>query len=174
MRGVTDDAKRAALRAKWRRQKAAQLLRRPKVTAPRPPGEMFVRLVLAERDYRLKRERDSWGQPEVWDYAYRWALLAPAADLWAAKVVLEKQFGPGGAKPKRILDWMMERGMTHRCTRESLRVVIWRAGGKLKWLESQFYLNDRHQPLWPPFSIAEAAERAKLRIGRRHPNHSVR
>ncbi|MDC8755359.1 hypothetical protein OIK40_11985 [Erythrobacter sp. sf7] len=97
-------------------------------------------------------------------HAYRAALLYFSADVWVARTVLEKQFGKGKAKPKRILAWLVARGLAHGCQPNSLRTMIWRAADKLKRLESERYLYDPSQLLWPPFNVTDAVERAKRRL----------
>lgn len=160
LEGVQEGRKVEEQRASWRAQKAAQRLRKPKVSLPPAPTEDFVQLVFAERDHRLKREYGMWQHPELSTHAYRHAMLLLAADVWVAQTVLEEQFGPGKAKPKRILDWLVARGLTHGCKPNSLRTMIWRAREKLKCIENEPYLYDRTQVVWPPFCIEEALTRA--------------
>lgn len=147
-------------REKERARKAAQRARRPKPTEPPEPSEEFVRLVITERDYRLKREYAMWRHPDLITHAYRFAHLELSADVWAAMVVLEAKHGRRCTSPTKIVNWLITRGMTHRCKRSSLRTMVYRAFEKLKRLESEPYLYDRNEVVWPPFSLSEALARS--------------
>ena len=153
---MEDDAARDQRRAKERQKKAAQRARRPKPVAMPEPSDEFIALAFAERDFRLKREYAMWRHPDLPTYAYRWAHLTFSADVWVAQVVLEKQHGRKCTSPTRIVNWLVERGLTHGCTNASLRTMVYRAFEKLKRLESEAYLFDRREVVWPPFSLEEA------------------
>lgn len=149
-------------RAKERAKKAAQRARRPKPSVPADPPDEFVRLVLAERDYRLKREYSMWRHPDLITHAYRFAHLELSADVWAAMVVLEAKYGRRCTSPTKIVNWLISRGMTHRCKPSSLRTMVYRAFEKLKRLESEPFLYNRSEVVWPPFDHEEALRRAEL------------
>ncbi len=157
---MEDDAAQDRKRLKEREKKAAQRARRPKPVAPPQPSDDFIELAFAERDFRLNREYAMWRHPDLPTYAYRWAHLIFSADVWVAQVVLEKQYGRRCTSPTRIVNWLVERGLTHGCTNASLRTMVYRAFEKVKRLESETYLFDRREVVWPPFSLAEAAARS--------------
>ncbi|PHR94955.1 MAG: hypothetical protein COA68_17785 [Oceanobacter sp.] len=157
---MEEHAERDRKRLQEREKKAAQRARRPKPVAPPEPSDEFILLVFAERDFRLKREYAMWHHPDMQTYAYRWAHLIFSADVWAAQAVLEKQHGRKCTSPTRIVNWLLKRGLTHGCTRASLRTMVYRAFGKLKRLESEPYLLDRREVVWPPFSLEEAVARS--------------
>lgn len=106
-----------------------------------------------------------WRHPDLASYSYRWALLDFTADVWAAQVVLEEQYGRKCHSPTKIVTWLVERGLTHGCTRASLRTMVYRAFEKLRRLENEPYLYDQREVVWPPFSLREAVARSKARSG---------
>ena len=82
---------------------------------------------MAERDRRLVREYAMWRHPEMVTHAYRDTLLEFSADVWAAKVLLEHQYGVGRAAPTKIVRWLVAHGRTHCCQENSLRTMVYRA-----------------------------------------------
>lgn len=155
------DQEREKQREYWKVRKAEQRRRLPKAKPPAEPSEEFIRLVFAEKEYRLQREEQVWRHPDLTAHAYRRALLEFSADVWAAIVVLEKKHGVGSASPTRIANWLYDRDLSHGCTKRSLRTMVYRGIEKIKRLENEPYLYDRREVVWPPFSIEAALGRQK-------------
>ena len=165
------EQERAKQREYWRVRKAEQRRRLPKAQPPAEPTEKFISLVFAESEFRLQREYKMWRHPDMITHAYRASLLKFAADVWAAIVVIEKMHGTGNASPTRIANWLYDRDLSHGCTRRSLRTMVYRAFEKIKRLESEPYLYDRREVVWPPFSIDSALERQGTRTDFSVPNN---
>jgi hypothetical protein len=148
---MQDDPRGETQRARWRQDKSNQRARQRPPTPPPPPDEL-VEDVMAERDRRLVREYAMWRHPEMVTHAYRYTLLEFSADVWAAKVLLEHQYGVGRAAPTKIVRWLVANGRTHGCQENSLRTMVYRAFQKISRLEAEPYLYDRTETVWPPFS----------------------
>jgi hypothetical protein len=123
-------------RARWRRNKAAARARSsPPQGAPSP--ELVAR-VFAERDSRAVVPRDAgflWRYSAFFKEGSWQKATAFAADVWAATVLLEHQFGVGQATPTRIARWLINNGRDHGYTIGSIRTQVYQARKRIKVLE---------------------------------------
>jgi hypothetical protein len=115
-----------------------------------------VAKVLAERDRRagvapaagILWRYSSFFKDGSWENA-----TAFVADVWAATVLLELQFGAGTATPTRIMRWLVNNGRDRGYTPASIRTKIYQARKRIEMLEMD------HPwwggPFWSPFEVED-------------------
>lgn len=153
---MRDESIREKQRARWRRNKKAERAR-SKPECPPPPKE-FLAKVLAERDRRSNREavRSIWNDPKLryWTREGRSILVNRnsgqpwipfVADVWAARTLIEHQFGMGTATPTKIARWLTENDRLHGYASGSIRPMVYRALESLARLEGA----GTSEPIWP-------------------------
>lgn len=165
MRAGIDQEKRLE---RWRRNKRDERARKPK-PAPAVLSPEFVVRVMAERDRRAAavQKLDLWR----WE-SEKVAVPTPqakrlgrhilagggvfAADVWAARILIEAELGAGKATPTRIAKHLSESGRWTRYRQGSLRTMVYKAlgtarvKGTIEILESS--LDDSGEPYWPEFA----------------------
>jgi hypothetical protein len=143
-------------RARWRRNKRAERQRKA-------PGRVdvsaeFRATVFSERDRRAKLSReasysirlDSFYASGSWEKA-----ISFAADVWAATVLIEAEWGDGKATPTRILRLLQSMGRTHGYTEQSLRKMIYKARERVHMLETRGHPWSPDEPFWPPVDVPD-------------------
>lgn len=148
----TEAARRQEMvRARWRRNKRDERARK-KPPEPPPPSEEFVAKVFAERD-RRRQEYPWWLD---WDTKWEGGCgsYELITDVWAARMILEKQFGVGRVSAGRVAKWMQARGKRYGYKDNSLRTIVYRAFGAIEILET--FTGARRNPNkgatpWLPF-----------------------
>jgi hypothetical protein len=153
-------------RERWRRNKRDA---RARASAPVPLSPEFVAKVEAERDRRAARVR----KLQLW----RWeseSIAAPtaqakslgrhivagggvfAADVWAARTLIEAERGAGKATPTRIAKSLADSGRWSRYRQGSLRTMVYKALGTAQEKGTidilQETLDDSGEPYWPAFA----------------------
>lgn len=139
-------------RARWRRNKQAERAR--KKQKRREPSPKFVDAVFAERDRRASLQsassytfrHPSFTKEGTWERAIRFT-----ADVWAASMLVEAEFGIGEATPTRIKGKLQQLGWTHDYSDQSLRKMIYRARERIETLETTGHLMSPGTKLWEPF-----------------------
>lgn len=79
--------------------------------------------------------------------------MAFLADVWAAKVLLEWQFGVGKATPTKIAKKLTAQNLTYGYTDNSLRVMIYRSRDRMALLEGRLPSPYRQWKGWEPFDL---------------------
>lgn len=155
------DSKLEMRRERWRRNKR-DARARAKPDCP-PPRTAFVLAVMAERDRRasLDAVSDLYDHFPYWTGegrslwvnrggAGRW--IPFVADVWAARTLLEKQFGTGSATPTKIADWLWMHDRHHGYAKGSIRPMVYRARKSLELLESSAEPGASGKAIWPPWT----------------------
>jgi hypothetical protein len=154
-RVVSDDPKREQQRARWLRNKRAA--RERATIAPVALSPTYVAEVLAERDRRVAIALPLWGyhttRPIDANVAH--GAGAFAADVWAARTLLERQLGVGRATPTRIVRWLEATERTHGYAPNSLRPMVYRAMGTIEILETTLDCNRPGRTYWQPYSAQD-------------------
>lgn len=138
--------------ARWKRNKAAERAR--KEDYPKILSEDFTARVLGERNRRAAvrefadyviRPGYHFFEPGTFERAIQFA-----ADVWAADTWLTAEWGPKGAMPRRVADWLDAHAAPHGYTDKSLPKMVRRARIRIALLEQPLPLNS-DRPLWEPF-----------------------
>lgn len=74
------------------------------------------------------------------------------ANVWAADLLLEAEWGPGGAKPRRVAKWFIQQGICHGYTDLSFPKMLNKARMRIKELEKPYALNSG-KPIWPAIEL---------------------
>lgn len=142
-------------REHWRRDKADWRSRRSPY--PRELPDDFLTRLLKERNRRMKNteyagflwrpncfyvERNKYGQA-----------ITFIADIWAADIYLRAKWGPKGAMPRRVSEWLDKYGSPHRYSQLSLPKMIRKARKRIELLETPHAWNYSDEPLWQPFDL---------------------
>ena len=139
--------------ARWQRNKATERAR--KSHYPKPLSEDFTAHVLSERDRRAAvrefaefviRPGHYFFEPGTFERAIQFA-----ADVWAADTWLTAEWGPNGAKPRRVARWLEAYGAPHGYSENSLPKMIRRARVRISRLEQPLFMNS-NRPVWSPFN----------------------
>lgn len=149
--------------ARWRRNKREERARKASPVPVAPSSEFVVR-VMAERDrrvaafaapgmrdeypYQLWAELKSYRVPGTWGKVDAKAQVF-LADVWAARTLLAHQHGKAGATA--ITKWLTENGSDAGYKAGSLRVMVTRALGRIRLLETTSHWR-RDEPFWPAFT----------------------
>lgn len=140
-----------AQRARWKRNKQAE--RERKSSFPQPLAQSYIDQIMFERDRRAEafdgtpnviRPNHFYFESGTYERALRFL-----ANVWAADLILEAEWGPGGAKPRRVAKWFKQHGICHGYSDLSFPKMLSTARSRIKELEEPYVLNSG-KPIWPP------------------------
>jgi len=93
--------------------------------------------------------RSSWFHKDgTWENA-----IGFAADVWAAEMLVEAEWGCGSATPTRIANWLRLRGRDYGYTEVSLRKMVYKARDRIGILENTTSLWNPAVMVWPAFVV---------------------
>lgn len=141
------EASREKQRARWRRNKRAERLRK-RPAGHRPLSPDLIERIWVERDQRLANyPLFLWNHPN-----WHWGRGSNAfqCDVWAVRTLLEWELGIKKISDGKIARWMVEHDLTHGYRPASLRTMVWRAREAIAILETAEG-RVKGSPCWPPF-----------------------
>lgn len=145
---VMDDPKTERRRERWRRNKRDARMRAKPVRLCLSP-ELDAQLMV-ERDQRAAIATRCWHHRHTHQLGYDVGRNAEfAADVWAARALLERELGPNMATPTRISRWLVQSDRTHSYAANSLRPMIYFALKLIYALETKPHLDGAGENYWP-------------------------
>lgn len=149
-RDMSDDISKQRERERWKANKRAQ---RERAKPQRADLSVeFIAAVMAERDKRAALCHDLWS----FDRRYLFGRNvysghgAFTADVWAARTILENEWGADYPTPTRIANMLWEHGVTHYYVKASIRPMVHRALETIAIMETTMD-PDGDGPFWRPF-----------------------